>query len=236
MVGVGVTAIILLVAFIWGKRQTPLSVPCVAIEYDIQDSAKRMYLESGELNLLLESKALYPVDKPLSSMSLYKMEQAINHHPMVRHAECFLTPRNIVKVELTQRAPILRVITDEETWLVDSQRQKMEAREAVTDSVPVVKGTVNDTLACTDLADYAQWLRTDSYWWSRVGHLDVHNPQWIYLYLKDTTQPRILLGSMENYRSKFAKLRTFLEDGSDAVQGKQYTELDLRFKDQVIGR
>jgi len=47
---------------------------------------------------------------------------------------------------------------------------------------------------------------------------------------------RVVLGSMKDYENKLNKLRVFLENGADATRDKHYTELDLRFKGQVIGR
>ena len=47
---------------------------------------------------------------------------------------------------------------------------------------------------------------------------------------------RILLGEINGFESKLAKLRTFYENGSQILQDKHYTELDLRFRGQVVGR
>ena len=57
----------------------------------------------------------------------------------------------------------------------------------------------------------------------------------VYIYLKGE-QPRIVMGNMRGYEKKLAKLRVFFEKGAEAIQDKNYTELDLRFKGQVIGR
>lgn len=234
--GVSVVAILLLVAVAWGKKQTPRSVPCVAIEYDFRDGKQRMYVEQGELNLLLDKEHLYPVDKPLATVALQRMEQVISNHPMVRTTECFITPRNIVKVQLTQRVPLLRVQKPGDTYFIDTDRKRMEARESVKDSVLIVKGAVSERLATTELADFAKWLKSDKYWCERIKYVDMSTPRMMHLYLKDTQQPRIVVGEIKGFKSKMAKLRTFMENGAEATQGKQYTELDLRFKDQVIGR
>jgi hypothetical protein len=41
---------------------------------------------------------------------------------------------------------------------------------------------------------------------------------------------------MDDYDTKLAKLRTFLDNKESLPQDIQYTELDIRFHGQVIGR
>lgn len=235
-VGVSTVSILLIVALSWGHRQTPSSVPCEEVVYFFSDASQRMYVSEEELNTLLEKEQLYPVGKSIGSVALYRMEQLFSEHSMIRSAECYLTPRHTVQVDLSQRIPLLRVERDEETYFVDTDRKRMPYRPAVTDSVPVIKGAVTEEMACAELAGYAKWLQGNRYWRERVSHLDVRSPKMIHLYLKGAGQPRIILGEIDGYKAKLAKLRTYFEEGAAVTQDKEYTELDLRFKDQVIGR
>ena len=58
----------------------------------------------------------------------------------------------------------------------------------------------------------------------------------IYL-IQQQGEPVILLGELSGYERKLRKLRTFMEKGINALPDKPtYKELDIRFKDQVIGR
>ena len=47
---------------------------------------------------------------------------------------------------------------------------------------------------------------------------------------------KAVLGSMHRYDRKLRKFRTFLQNRPPDIQEKNYTEYDLRFKGQVIGR
>ena len=53
IVGVSIVSIVLLVAVVWGKKQTPQTVSCQAIVYEILDSRQRMYVDEEQLNLTL---------------------------------------------------------------------------------------------------------------------------------------------------------------------------------------
>ena len=90
-------------------------------------------------------------------------------------------------------------------------------------------------MASGPLADFAQWLRNDPFWHQRVHHVRVESPQMVYIYQKGNN-PRVVMGNMHDYGKKLAKLRVFMENGAEAAKDKNYTELDLRFKGQVVGR
>ena len=233
--GVSIVASLLIAAVVWAGQTEP-NLCCSSIVYIYEDGNKRMYVSENELNRLLTSQHLYPVEKPLSSISLQGIERTIQNHPMIRTAECYLTPRNEVKVRITQRVPLLRVQQASNTYFIDRDRLVMPAFSTVKDSVLVVSGSVNESLASTQIADFAEWLRGNSYWRGQVKSVYVGTPHMIYLYLHGPNQPRIVLGEIHGYKQKLAKLRTFLDKGSEATADKQYSELDLRFKGQVIGR
>ena len=235
-IGLSITVVILISAVVVGFRMTPTVASCLSLRYTIEDADERMYLTEGELNALLRAEGIYPVGRSMSAGLLHRIESTILRHPMVRTAECYMTPRSEVRVQVTQRVPLLRVQTPHEHYLIDTDRRVMQARAAVRDSVPVVAGNIGPQMAASQLADYAEWLQTNRYWRNRVHHLYVQSPFMVYAYLRQEGFPRVVIGNLRGYERKFAKLRTFIEDGAEETSDKQYRELDLRFKGQVVGR
>ena len=239
-IGIGIMAALLITAVVWGYKMRPTDAPCKSISYIIEDKAERLYVTEAELQQILREENIEPVGKQLDMISLNRIEKAILRHPMVRTAECYLTPRNEVKVRLTQRVPLLRVQTAGETYIIDTDRKVMQARAVVRDSVLICIGTIGVQIASRQLADFAEWLQKAPYWQHQIHHLYVHSPQLIYLYLKEKNgqmkEERIVMGTMRNYDRKLKKLRTFMDFRAETEPDKKYAELDLRFKGQVIGR
>lgn len=226
----------LITAVVWGYRMRPTSAPCTSVTFVITDKAERLYVTETELQQLLLGEDMYPVGRVLDAGVLHSIEQTVKRHPMVRTAECYLTPRNEVRVRLTQRVPLLRVHTPAETYLVDTDRKVMQLRAVVRDSVPVVTGAVSVQAATHELAHWAEWLHENTYWKTKIHHLQMQNPRMAYIYLREENAPRVVLGSMHGYARKLDKLRTFFDHSEEAMQDKHYTELDIRFRGQVIGR
>ena len=239
-IGIGVMASLLIAAMIWGYMMKPSETPCASLQYIIEDRAERLYLSESELNQSLRAEGIYPVGRAMDIISLQRIENTIKHHPMVRTAECYLTPRNDMKIRLTQRVPLVRVQAPLDTYFIDTDRRVMQARISVRDSVLLVTGNVGPQMAATQMADFAIWLQENSYWRTKIHHLYVQSPQKVYIYLKDghgkIRQEKVVLGSMRGYEQKLKKLRTFLDNSYEATKDKNYYELDIRFKGQVIGR
>ncbi len=231
---------LLIAAVVSGYKNRPAEQECRSLRYMIEDREERLYLTEIELTQLLRAKDLYPVNRVVAPTTLHQIEKTIAQHPMVRTAQCYITPRGEMKIRITQRIPLLRVQTPIEVYFIDTDRRVMAYRESVRDKVPVVTGNVGVTQASSSLADFALWLQKNDYWRPRIHHLQVQNPQMVYLYLSDQhsviSVQRVVLGSMRGYEAKLNKLRVFLEDGKEALKDKQYREIDLRFKGQVVGR
>lgn len=234
-VGIALVVLLLIGAVVAGVRMTPHKQACVSVTYVIEDAQERMYLMNGELGRLLLARNLYPVGRTLQRGDLHRIERTITEHPMVRHAECYLTPREQMYIRLTQRVPVLRVETDNLRYFIDSDRHVMPYRETIKDPVLTVRGHVSVGQAAGDLADFALWLYKDRYWRERIQSVTVQSPFAIYIHLRGD-YPRVLMGSMSGFERKLAKLRTFLDDGEEETADKHYRELDIRFKGQVIGR
>ena len=226
----------LIAALLWGFRMRPTATPCAELKYEVKDGHERMYFSTQEIDQRLKADDIYPVGRPLNRLSLQRIENTARSHPMIRTAECYLTPRQEVYVVLTQRVPLLRVQTPLETYFIDTDRRVMPVRASVKDSVLLVTGTVGAQTAANGLADFAEWLADNSYWRKKIHHLHLQTPQKIVIYLRGENQPRVVLGNLRHYERKLKKLRTFLENSGNILEEKQYDEIDIRYRGQVIGR
>ena len=236
VLGIALALSILVGAVVWGYMMTPSSEACVSLTYEIEDLQTRTYLTPAELDALLRSEDIYPVGRPIDRLSLQRIENAVRRHPMVRTAECYTTPRHEAFVHMTQRVPLLRVQTPAEHYLIDTDHRQMAARASVKDNVLLVTGAIGVQAAATQMAEFAEWLQDESYWCKRIHHIHMRTPRMAIVYLNGENQPRVVLGTMSGYERKLRKLRTFLEHSEDILKEKNYIELDIRFRGQVIGR
>lgn len=234
--GIVLTLVLFALAIAWGYRRAGEPEACRSITYILADGDERVYVFRNELEDMLHSLDIHPVGRRVDQLSLQRIENTVRQHPMVRTAECYITPWHDVRVVITQRVPLLRVQNADGTYLIDTDRRLMQARPAVKDSVLRVTGQVEMTMAAGQLADFAFWLRDNRYWRPRIDHVHIRSAEMAVVLLRDKRQPHVLIGRMDDYEKKLHKLQLFLDKGREATRDKQYTELDLRYAGQVVAR
>lgn len=222
----------LLAAAIWFSTR-PKEQVCSNVEWVIEDLTEREYVTPEELDALLKRTNLYPEGKKINQVLSQAIEACVTSHPMVRQAQCYITTKGKVKVCLTQRVPVVGIDGEKGKYYVDTDRLRMPANERITTPVPWAKGKVREEFAKTTLVDIVEWIEGHRYWSHRFDHLEVSENQEVALI--DTAGLSILVGKGCDLDKKMGKLRVF-EEQMRKVGGKEYKELDLRYKDQVIGR
>ena len=218
----------------WSSHRANTSV-CEQMTIVITDYAKRRYVSVDELTDMLRKHDLYPVGKVVANIPIEQIERAIVNHPMVRHAQCYVTPTGVVRIRLTQREPVLRVVTGDASYFVDSDHLRMPIRESVTTPVMIVTGNVGERMACSEIVEMVQWITADEYWNEKVESVHVVNPKTVYL-VQRPDGTHLILGEVSGYQQKLAKLRKLYDKGFDQIGWQTYRELDLRFRGQVVGR
>lgn len=231
-----VMAVGLLIAGLCAGRVCRPDTICTVLRYDIADADERLYLSEEELNRLLRTQDAYPTGKPLSQVSLQRIEDVVKTNPMVRTAQCYTDPRGEIYVRLTQREPLLKVITTDDSYIVDTDRKRMPIRESIRDTMLIVTGKAGQQMATGSIADFAEWLQDNAYWQERIRYMEVRTPHYVRLLPTDGSEPAIVIGDLSGYRDKLRKLRVYYEHGVAESEKGKYRELDLRFEGQVVGR
>lgn len=220
---------------IWtGARQDTRT--CTQLTIVIKDSHARQYVTAEELTNLLRKASCYPVGQPTNTLDVRAIEETIRSHSMVRQAECFVTPSGVVRVELTQRIPHLRVITNAESYFVDSDHKRMPVRESVHTDVLTAEGNIGERMACTELVAVADWITDNSYWHERITRIRVRSPHYIE-FVQASGEPDIIVDNLTDYPERLARVRKLYDKGLNRLDNKpSYRELDVRFEGQVVGR
>ena len=219
---------------VWSSKRANENA-CPALEITITDFARRQYVTETELVQLLKTANLYPVGKTAASIPLQGIENTIKQHPMVHDAQCYIQPSGTVCLRLSQRIPVLRVVTGDKSYFVDTERTKMPIRETVKTPVMVATGNIGERLACNELADLVLWIEDNKYWKEKIQSVHVVNPKMVYL-VQRPDGTHLILGEISGYKRKLGKLRKLYDKGFDEIGWRTYEELDLRFTGQVVGR
>ena len=232
LVVVGLVA--LLVVAVGTSRGKDREDRCKELVCKIADEDERSYVSEQELFTLLKQHNAYPVGEYLHRINLQHMENIIRQHPMVRTAECYTAEDGTARIRVTQRVPLLKVVTADEAYYIDTDRRKMPLRSSIHDTVPVAMGKVGFEMASTVLADFAEWVQEDDYWRARIEAIDVRLPKQVCI--KQTgKQEDLMIGDLMGYAGKLEKAEVFYRRTA-SMEKPRYRTLDLRYQGQVVAR
>ena len=207
---------------------------CKELVCKIVDKDKRLYVSEQELFTLLKQHNAYPVGEYLHRINLQHMENIIRQHPMVRTAECYTAEDGTARIRVTQRVPLLKVVTADEAYYIDTDRRKMPLRSSIHDTVPVAMGKVGFEMASTVLADFAEWVQEDDYWRARIEAIDVRLPRQVCI-KQNGKQEDLMIGDLMGYAGKLEKAEVFYRRTA-SMEKPRYRTLDLRYQGQVVAR
>ena len=207
---------------------------CKELVCKIVDKDERSYVSEQELFTLLKQHNAYPVGEYLHRINLQHMENIIRQHPMVRTAECYTAEDGTARIRVTQRVPLLKVVTADEAYYIDTDRRKMPLRSSIRDTVPVAMGKVGFEMASTVLADFAEWVQEDDYWRARIEAIDVRLPRQVCI-KQNGKQEDLMIGDLMGYEGKLEKAEVFYRRTA-SMEKPRYRTLDLRYQGQVVAR
>lgn len=207
---------------------------CKELVCKIADEDERSYVSEQELFTLLKQHNAYPVGEYLHRINLQHMENIIRQHPMVRTAECYTAEDGTARIRVTQRVPLLKVVTADEAYYIDTDRRKMPLQSSIHDTVPVAMGKVGFEMASTVLADFAEWVQEDDYWRAHIEAIDVRLPRQVCI-KQNGKQEDLMIGDLMGYAGKLEKAEVFYRRTA-SMEKPRYRTLDLRYRGQVVAR
>jgi cell division protein FtsQ len=211
------------------------SSPCTQVCIVVKDSVKRQFVDAFELEHYLKRNACYPQGDSMRMVDCYAIEQCLLRHDMVRKAECYKSPFGKVSIAVSQRVPVLAVVSNNGCYYVDSDRRVMPIRGELDHRLHVLKGAVTERAAREEYFDFVGWLRDNSYWGERICAIHVQTPKHLVL-TQEGLDAKIILGELDGYEAKLTKLRKLYTKGFDEIGYPDYREYDLRYAKQVVGR
>ncbi|MGC9471390.1 MAG: cell division protein FtsQ/DivIB [Bacteroidales bacterium] len=224
-------------------------IPCQVLRVIVKDSVELRFVERREVGKKLLNEQTGLLGASLSLINTHEIEKGVEMHPFVRKAEAYTTSEGVLRVEITQRKPVLRLIypsqrsmyLDREGFLVPCADIK-PAHTLVCNGHLPDPGTVRSATQIDSLKN-ASWYRQLYDMALFIAENEFWSAQFEQVYVRPDLEvelvPRvgahmIMLGSLENYRGKLHKLMVLYREGLSRVGWNQYEWINLNYKDQVI--
>ena len=208
-------------------------IDCQNLIVVIKDSTDRQFLTKDNIVTILKTSQLYPVNKPLSGINTHAIEEKIAESELVSNVTVYKTPSGNIKIEITQKMPILRIFSARESYYVDESGNTMPADYLYATYLPVANGNIEKSFATTELYKFALFLQKNEFWNNQVEQIYVNTNKEVEL-IPRIGDHRIILGSFDDFEEKMNNLRLFYEQAIPKIGWGKYEVINLKYKNQIV--
>jgi cell division protein FtsQ len=248
-----VSAISLSLSFVAGRSE---KVKIKRLSIEIENEHENFFVDAEEIEQFFASRSERLVGSSYNQISIPTLERTLNSHPAVQNAEVASTPDGELRISVTQRTPVMRVINkDGESYYIDSEGKFMPLDDNYSARVMVATGELFEPYARRSLTNAEQISNNETY--RKISVLDdlykvathviadstlsmliqqvyVNADQELELF-PAVGNHRVVLGDSEDLNVKFNKLKLFYTEGLNKTNGwSKYSTINLKYKNLVV--
>lgn len=197
------------------------------------DTLDRHFISAHRIVSILTDAHLYPKGKAMKDIRTRALEVKLEENSLIKKASVYKTPSGVVKIEVCQRLPLLRVMTPDESYYIDSEGKIMPVAGQVAVYVPVATGSIDRQFARRELYGLARFLHDDKFWEMQTEQIHVYPNREIEITPR-VGNHQILLGKADGFEEKFRHLRLFYEQALNEAGWNRYSKINLKYKNQII--
>lgn len=231
IIGIALLAYIIFAVTKFSKEENTEACRNVAIE--VTDSSQAAFVSEDEVRKLLEKKHLYPEGLPMNKIQSTEIEKALESHQFILDAQCYKTADNAVHIKVSQRLPVMRIISvDGNNYFIDGQGKRISNIKLPADVV-VATGAITPKYAKRYLASIGRYLQTNDFWNSQIEQLHVLNDGTIEM-IPRVGNHVVLLGTPVKTEQKLERLRIFYLKVLNKVGWNKYSKINMDFGNQIV--
>lgn len=228
---VGIYLVMAVTAF--NDPDEAMAKECTEVEIDIEKESMEGFLNPGEVKKLLTQHKLYPLSQPMSSISPRKIEETLQKSPFVEKAECYKTLSGHVCINIKQRIPVVRIMSDnDDNYYLDNHGNIMPEAGYATD-ILIATGHISKKYAQNVLSKIANHIVSNTFWKNQTVQLNVLTNGTLEM-VPRVGDHIVFLGSPTNIDNKLERLRKFYIYGLNKAGWNKYSYINVEFNNQII--
>ncbi len=203
------------------------------------------FIDKDEVDNILHLSSYTLVGRRLENINLHDLEDKLKASPFIEHAKVYADMDGIIRIEISQRQPILRIMNQfDQDFYVDQHGLKIPLSANFTARVLAANGFIDEpfggkvdtlhTQLAKDIFKTVSYIRQDSLWDAQIAQVYVNQNHEIELIPRVGMQ-RILLGNADSLETRFNNLRIFYKKALPQVGWDAYKLINIKYANQVIG-
>lgn len=245
MLSIAVFLIILLV-LLWSKLNFAGKnriINEVRVEINTADTSFQ-FLTQQEISNFVEDKIGNPIGKPASEVSLTELEIELNRIPYIHRAIVYVSFDGKLKVQITERQAIAQISGSDQTYFFDTAGMIMKKNKIKGPNVIIMNGYIPFKMThgkkmghkkALELLELAKYIQTQPLWNMQFEQCYVDKLERFLLFPRVGSHS-IVLNNVVNLDKKFENLRLFYVKGLPLVGWNKYSEIEISYENQIVGR
>jgi cell division protein FtsQ len=202
---------------------------------NIADSLKSQFVTPSDITAILAKQGIWSVGKKLDEVNRDDVKNTIKTLTGVKDALVYSTPEGTLYIQVWQRTPVMRYIGQFTSFYIDSDGQEMALSQKYSARVLVITGSGDKIYLKDSLFPMVRSIREEAFLDELIEEIAINEDHTLEIIPRIGDQ-RIFFGEAGGYEWKLSKLKVFYEKGLPNVGWNRYSQIDLRYSNQVVAR
>jgi cell division protein FtsQ len=224
--------VILMMIFLYSfssKRNSERKINKIEIKFE---SNENMFLTHQMVNNLLIQNLGDASRIQKDKVDLNTLENTLNRHEMIEKAEVFSTIDGFLNTRITQKTPILRVISDNDSYYLDRKGDRISLSTNFSARVPLVVGEISKEKRKSYLKLFNE-IKKDDFLSKNITGAQIM-PSGNVVLTNRSFDYKIAFGKPINVQKKLRNYKAFFHHAIKDTLIKEYKEINLMFTQQVV--
>lgn len=205
---------------------------CNQIEINVHDYDKYTFICENDILKHITKNHLNPIGSSFDSRKADIIEKSVSRINVVKNVECYITNRNTVIIDVTQREPVYRVITGHKNYYVDKDRRTLKSGKTFATLLPIVTGYISEEEACGKVYDFVTTIHNHPFWGNHIGQINFTKTGTIELITKIGAK-KIIIDNLDTYQQKLDIAEKWYAQYPNVAWSNLYTQVDLRYNNLI---
>ncbi len=217
------------------------NITCSGIDI-LYDDRQSIAIDKEEVLGLVKNADNKVLEKNLAHINAELIEKAVEKHQVIEKAEVYKMAakqdynyKGILAVKIKHREPLVRIISSSGSYYLDNKGEKFPVSTKYTANVLVVSGAVAESFAKKELLEFVSFIEKDAFWKAQVEQIHVSSSNELVL-VPLVGEHFVDFGKVGSYKEKLRNLKAFYEQVLAQGNWNKYKRINLKYKDQVIGK
>lgn len=216
---------------------------CIGVKITIR-GGDHLFLDRQDImNVIAPGKNNPCKGRPTASFDLHRLEELLRHDAWVKDAELFFDNSGLLRVNIDEREPVVRVFTSAgNSFYMDSSGTRLPLSDKMAVRLPVFTGFPSeslvwhgeDSLLAQQVKQLGRYMLKDTFWLAQVEQTAITGRRGFEM-IPVIGNHVIEFGDGNDYEAKFHRLLLFYQQVAAKLGFDKYSVVDVQYAGQVIG-